>query len=54
VARGLAVTGTLGIPDLAARRQLIDFEEAIERLQRTSFRYRKGVIEGLLGQHRQR
>jgi predicted nucleic acid-binding protein len=37
--RGLAVTGTLGILDLAAARGLIRLSEAVERLKNTSFRY---------------
>src|ERR1700733_15315170 len=40
-AQGFAVTGTLGVLDEAARRQLISLPEAIERLKRTSFRYPK-------------
>jgi predicted nucleic acid-binding protein len=36
--KGLRVTGTLGLLDLAAERGLIDFAEAIRSLERTSFR----------------
>jgi predicted nucleic acid-binding protein len=35
---GLAVTGTLGILVQAAVRRLVDMDEAIQRLQRTTFR----------------
>ena len=35
---GLAVSGTLGVLDLAARRGLVSMSDALERLQRTSFR----------------
>ena len=35
---GLAVTGTLGILDLAARRGLVDVGAALKRLERTTFR----------------
>ena len=35
--RGLAVTGTLGVLDLAARRGLIDLAAAFERLKATTF-----------------
>jgi predicted nucleic acid-binding protein len=35
---GLAVTGTLGILVQAAARRLVDMDEAIQRLQRTTFR----------------
>jgi predicted nucleic acid-binding protein len=50
---GLAVTGTLGILDLAARRRLIDLKDAVERLRTTSFRCRPEVLEALLAQHSQ-
>lgn len=36
--RGLAVTGTLGVLDLAAARGLVDLADAFERLARTNFR----------------
>ena len=52
VRKGLEVTGTLGILDLAAKRKLIDLGYAIERLKETNFRYRKEIIEDLLAQHR--
>jgi predicted nucleic acid-binding protein len=35
---GLAVSGTLGVLDLAARRGLVDLEDALRRLERTNFR----------------
>jgi predicted nucleic acid-binding protein len=35
--KGFAVTGTLGILDLAARCDLIRLDEALERLKATSF-----------------
>src|SRR5438067_1253926 len=38
---GLTVMGTLGILDLAARRELIDLAEAFERLKVTNFYYRQ-------------
>jgi predicted nucleic acid-binding protein len=47
-ALGFSVTGTLGVLDEAARRQLISLPDAIERLQRTSFRYPKPVVDRLL------
>ena len=49
--KGLAVTGTLGILDLAARRGLIDLAEAFGRLKATSFYYRQGLLDVLLAQH---
>lgn len=51
VNKGLEVTGTIGILDLAAKRNLIDLRGAIERLKQTNFRYRKELLEGLLAQH---
>jgi len=46
--RGLNVTGTLGILDIAAQRGLIDFESAIERLRRTTFRMTESLLEQFL------
>lgn len=46
--KGLAVTGTLGILDLAARRGMIDLAEAFTRLKATSFYYRQGLFDALL------
>jgi predicted nucleic acid-binding protein len=48
--KGFAVTGTLGVLDLAARRGLIDLVEAFTRLQATSFHYRQGLLDALLAQ----
>ena len=52
--RGFLVTGTLGVLDQAARRNLISFAEAIEKLQKTSFRYPRALVERLLEEHQQR
>jgi predicted nucleic acid-binding protein len=49
--RGLAVTGTLGILDLAATRGLIRLSEAVERLKGTSFRYPPDLLNALLSRH---
>jgi predicted nucleic acid-binding protein len=49
--RGFAVTGTLGILDLAASRGLIQLHETIERLKKTSFRYPPAVLDALLARH---
>ncbi|MDN3622416.1 DUF3368 domain-containing protein [Methylobacterium isbiliense] len=51
-ARAFAVTGTLGILDLAARRGLIDLERAVTRLRGTSFRCRPALLDALLDRHR--
>lgn len=49
--RGLPVTGTLGVLDIAAARGLIDFGAAIRQLERTSFRRPVGLIQALLEKH---
>jgi predicted nucleic acid-binding protein len=52
--KGLAVTGTIGVLDLAARRGMINLAEAFARLKATSFYYRQGLLDALLAQHRNR
>ena len=49
--RGFAVTGTLGLLDLAARRGHVDLAAAFARLKLTSFYYRQGLLDALLAQH---
>lgn len=49
---GLRVTGTIGILDLAAERKLVDFSEAIQRLESTNFRRREALLNVLLKKHR--
>ncbi len=49
--RQLRVTGLLGILDEAARQNLVDFPEAIARLQQTSFRASSQLIQSLLQRH---
>jgi predicted nucleic acid-binding protein len=51
IGRGLAVTGTLGVLDLAARRGLIDLAAAFERLKTTTFYYRQRLLDALLARH---
>jgi predicted nucleic acid-binding protein len=46
--KGLAVTGTLGVLDLATRRGIINLAEAFTRLKATSFYYRQGLLDALL------
>ena len=48
--RGLEVTGTLGILQRAARRGLLNLEDAFDRLKRTNFRYRQEIMDKLLDQ----
>jgi predicted nucleic acid-binding protein len=50
--KGLEVTGTLGILDLAARRGMIDFASALARLRATNFRRREELLDALLKQHK--
>ena len=47
-ARGLKVTGLLGVLNEAARQNLVDFPSAIARLQQTSFRVSSNLIHSLL------
>jgi predicted nucleic acid-binding protein len=46
--RGLIVTGTLGVLDLASRARLLDLTNVFARLQKTNFRYPPSLIEALL------
>jgi predicted nucleic acid-binding protein len=45
--RGLAVTGTLGVLDLAAARGLVDLTDAFGRLARTNFRGSPRLLRSL-------
>ena len=49
--KGLRVTGTLGVLDLAAERGLIDFGDAIDKLERTSFRRPQALLDALRKKH---
>lgn len=49
--KGFAVTGTLGLLDLAARRGLIDLSDTFARLRKTSFRCRPDLIDAILAKH---
>ena len=55
VARGLGlrVTGTIGVPDLAAERGLVDFGQAANHLRRTSFRVPEALLDSLMRKHYQ-
>lgn len=46
--KGFAVTGTLGLLDLAARRKLLKLDEAFARLKATNFRYPPEIMDALL------
>lgn len=44
----LRVTGLLGVLDEAGRQKLVDFPEALARLQQTTFRASSKLIQSLL------
>jgi predicted nucleic acid-binding protein len=48
--KGFAVTGTLGILRLAAKRDLVDLADTLSQLKRTNFRYRQEMINDLLNE----
>ena len=52
--RGFAVTGTLGVLDLASRAGLLRLRDAFARLQRTNFRYPPSLMETLLEDEKKR
>jgi predicted nucleic acid-binding protein len=47
-ARGLRVTGTLGVLGEAATRGLVDLASAIDRLRKTNFRYSPALLKATL------
>jgi len=49
--KGLRVTGTLGVLDIAAARGLVNFAEAIQQLGRTTFHRPESVLQALLKKH---
>lgn len=50
--KGFAVTGTLDVLELAAKRRLVDLAEALARLRETSFRCRQENLDEMLARHR--
>jgi predicted nucleic acid-binding protein len=52
--KGLRVTGTLGVLDLAAQRGLADFAQAVEQLRQTNFRVSRALLDALLERHREK
>jgi predicted nucleic acid-binding protein len=50
---GLAVTGTIGILDMAAHRGLLDLADGFARLRRTSFRCPDEIMANLLTGNRE-
>lgn len=49
-AKGLEVTGTLGILRRAAQRQLLNLADVFDQIKRTNFRYRQDVMDALLAE----
>ena len=49
--RGLAITGLLGLLDRAADLGLIDMFDAIEKLEKTTFRVSKRLLASLLAKY---
>lgn len=48
---GFRVAGTLAILGMAARRDLLNLVEALDRLKRTNFHYRPEIIDQFLADH---
>jgi predicted nucleic acid-binding protein len=48
--KGFAVTGTLGVLSLAARRGLVNLSDSFALLKRTNFRYRQGILDEILAE----
>jgi len=53
LSRGLRVTGTLGVLDLASQRGLVNFTQAVSLLRRTTFRIPEALLDSLLKRHPQ-
>jgi len=53
-AQGIKVTGTLGVLDRAAERELIDLATTFAELQATNFHIRQDLLEFLLKQDQER
>jgi predicted nucleic acid-binding protein len=49
--KGLRVTGTLGVLDIAAERGLVDFVQAIRKLKRTTFHRPEALLGTLIRKH---
>ncbi|MCI0620553.1 MAG: DUF3368 domain-containing protein [Acidobacteria bacterium] len=46
--RGLLVTGTIGVPEKAAKLNLVNLLEALEKLQQTNFRCEEPMLREAL------
>ena len=51
--KGLRVTGTLGVLDLAAQRGLVNLAQTVNRLRRTTFRIPEALLDSLMKKHPQ-
>jgi predicted nucleic acid-binding protein len=51
--KGLNLTGTLGLLELARQQGLVDLAEAFERLRKTSFRSPEGLMDIILERNAQ-
>ena len=54
LAKGLAVIGTIGVLDRAARHGLVDLAAAFARLRATNFRYPPALLDAVLAEDRVR
>jgi predicted nucleic acid-binding protein len=52
--RGLAVTGTLGVIEMAAAADLLSLSDAIAALRKTTFRGSKDLIDDILARYERR
>lgn len=52
--RGLAITGTLGVLDVASQLGLVQLQDVFVRLQKTNFRYPPSLLETLLEEEKSR
>ena len=51
--KGLRVTGTLGVLDIAAERGLVDFARVVSRLRQTTSRIPEALLDSLVKKHAQ-
>ena len=51
IARGISVTGLIGVLDAAAQQGLVDLPKAVIRLKATSFRISSVLVQSLLSKH---
>jgi predicted nucleic acid-binding protein len=54
VQSGLRVTGTIGVMEAAAARNLLDLPTALDRLRRTNFHFEEGLLQAALTRDQER